>query len=249
MIESAQRAGISLAKALASLPVLIEKQKLTLAEKLIEDRRTEEKLQQLKQDRKMMGVRAPMSGIVYHGKWTRGKWSGADSVASQLTAGGKISPLGVFMTIVNPRLTDSCSGAGKGPISSVAERQRDRRSTGYPHTKLETTLGKLSPLPTSSGVFDAQFEVVLDDKDRQIVPGMGCKVTLVAYDKKDALTVPAGAVFEDEDGQTIVYIKSSDEKPAEKRKVVIGQKTESKWEVVRGLKVGDTILTKEPETP
>ena len=31
-----------------------------------------------------------------------------------------------------------------------------------------------------------------------MVPGMGCKLTLGVYDKKDAITVPAAAVFEDD---------------------------------------------------
>ena len=76
----------------------------------------------------------------------------------------------------------------------------------------------------------------------------GCKLTLVVYDKKNAITVPASAVFEDDaDGKKdVVYVKVKEGKP-QKRKVVVGQKTDKNWEITRGLKEGEEILLKKPD--
>ena len=50
---------------------------------------------------------------------------------------------------------------------------------------------------------------------------------------KKAITVPSGAVFEDDDDgkRDVVYVKQGDGEP-QKRKVAIGQKTDKTWEVV-----------------
>ena len=88
------------------------------------------------------------------------------------------------------------------------------------------------------------MKVTLGEQAKPVVPGMSCKLTLVAYDKQDAITVPATAVFEDEAKGTrdIVYVKKGEATP-EKRKVVIGQKTEQQWEVRGGTpgRRGDSV--------
>jgi multidrug efflux pump subunit AcrA (membrane-fusion protein) len=72
-------------------------------------------------------------------------------------------------------------------------------------------------------------------------------LTLVAYEKDDAITIPAAAVFADGDGpRNVVYVAKADDE-SEKRIVEIGQKTEQKWEVLSGLEPGDKILLKKPD--
>ena len=52
---------------------------------------------------------------------------------------------------------------------------------------------------------------MLDEKAKPVVPGMACKLTLIAYEKKDAITVPAAAVFDNPaDGErNLVYVKTA----------------------------------------
>ena len=52
----------------------------------------------------------------------------------------------------------------------------------------------MSDVPTAPGSFDARLTVVLDRKAKWLMPGMTCKVKLVPYLKKDAMTVPPKAV-------------------------------------------------------
>ena len=71
---------------------------------------------------------------------------------------------------------------------------------------------------------------------------------MIAYEKKDAITVPAAAVFENPaDGErNLVYVKTAEGK-SEERKVVVGQKSDQTWEIVQGLTPGEEILLKKPE--
>ena len=92
LTEAAGRAEVALAKTKATLPVQFEKQQLERQKQLLTNKRTEEKLNELRKDREMMEVKSPADGYVYYGRWTRGKWSGAESVSSQLEPGGKLAP-------------------------------------------------------------------------------------------------------------------------------------------------------------
>ncbi|MFO7908316.1 MAG: hypothetical protein R6U98_37110, partial [Pirellulaceae bacterium] len=246
--EAARRAEITWAKSQEAIPAQLKQKKIELEKQRVETKQRQEKLEKLRQDRDMMAVKAPADGTVYYGKWTRGAWSGLESVAAKLTEGGKLSPHGVFMTVVSPR---PLRIRAKVPEDKLHRLSRGAQGTavpnGYPDLELTASLRHLSPLPVGNGTFDGQFQVILSDEAEAIVPAMSCDLTLVVYDKKDAITVPADAVFEDDvDGRRdVVYVKRPKAEP-EKRKVAIGRKSEKKWEIVGGLKAGEEILLKKP---
>ncbi len=251
LTEAARRAEITLTKSRATLPTQLEKQQIENAKLLLANKRAEEKLKELMKDRELMAVQSPAEGYVYYGRCTRGKWSGVDSVTAQLEEGGKLPPQNVFMTIVNPRPLHI---RAEVPEKDLYRLERGRKGTavpaGYPDLKLDATVDFVSSFPIGMGIFDAQVKVNLGEQAKPVVPGMSCKLTLVAYDKQDAITVPAAAVFEDEAKGTrdIVFVKMGEATP-EKRNVVIGQKTQQQWEVVEGLQVGEEILLSKPDAP
>ena len=202
-------------------------------------------------DRKSMAVESPADGYVYYGRPTRGKWPGVDAMASQLQEGGKLPADNIFMTIVSPRPVRVRADVAEKDLYRLAKgMQGTAIPAGYPEMKLPSTVEHVSPFPIGPGIFDGYVRVTLDEQAKPVVPGMACKLTLIAYEKKDAITVPAAAVFENAaDGErNLVYVKIADDK-SEERKVVIGQKTEQTWEIVQGLKPGEEILLKKPETP
>ena len=249
--EAAQRAGVALEKTRVTLPVQFEKQQIELQKLTVDNKRAEEKLQELIADRKAMAVESPADGYVYYGRCTRGKWPGVEAVISQLQEGGKLAPNNVFMTVVSPRpLHVRADVAEKDLYRLDRGLQGHAVPAGYPELKLPITVEHVSPFPIGTGTFDGYFRVTLDDQAKPVVPGMACKLTLVAYDKKDAIAIPATAVFENPaDGErNLVYVKSADGKPQE-RKIVVGQKSEQKWEIVQGLNPGDEIMLTKPEAP
>jgi multidrug resistance efflux pump len=249
LTDTAQRAGVALDKTRVTLPVQFEKQQIELQKLTVDNKRAEQKLQELIADRKAMTVESPGDGYVYYGRCTRGKWPGVDAVMSQLQEGGKLVPNNAFMTVVSPGpLHIQADVAEKDLYRLTQGLQGNAIPAGYPEMKLPITVERVSPFPIGTGTFDGRFRVTLDDTAKPIVPGMACKLTLVAYEKKDAIAIPATAVFENPaDGErNRVYVKSAEGKPQE-RKVVVGQKTEQKWEIVEGLSPGEEIMLTKPD--
>jgi HlyD family secretion protein len=251
LTEAAKRAEIGLEKSRATLPVQFEKQQIERDKQVVDNLRAEKKLQDLMADRKSMAVESPAEGYVYYGRCTRGKWPGVDAMAGQLQEGGKLPPDSVFMTIVSPRPLRVRADVAEKDLHRLAKGMPGTAvPAGYPDMKLPITVEHVSPFPIGPGTFDGYVRVTLDEKAKPVVPGMACKLTLIAYEKKDAITVPAAAVFDNPaDGErNLVYVKTAEDKSAE-RKVVIGQKTEQTWEILQGLNPGEEILLKKPETP
>ena len=69
---------------------------------------------------------------------------------------------------------------------------------GYPQLKLAATIDDVDDVPTAPGSFDVRLSVVLGHKAKWLMPGMTCKVKLVPYLKKDAITLPVKLVLPDE---------------------------------------------------
>ncbi len=250
MTDAAHRADIALTKTRVTLPLSLEKQQIEREKLRLDHQRAEKKLQELIADRKSMAVESPMDGYVYYGRATRGKWPGVDTMASQLQEGGKLTPNNAFMTVVSPRPLRVRADVAEKDLYRLAKGLSGTATpVGYPDMKLPITVEHVSPFPIGPGTFDGYVRVELDDRvHRPVVPGMSCKLVVTAYETKDALTLPAAAVFEDPaDGQqNLVYVKTGAD-TSQPRKVVVGQKSEQVWEIVQGLNPGDEILLKKPE--
>jgi multidrug efflux pump subunit AcrA (membrane-fusion protein) len=74
---------------------------------------------------------------------------------------------------------------------------------------------------------------------------MACTIKLVTYRKANALTVPATAVFSDDDESFYVYLPAKEGKPR-KVTVRVGKTADGKTEILDGLKDGDEILASKP---
>ncbi len=242
--ESAQRCDLQWNKAKVALPLALRKQRLELEKMKIKRARSEEKLKKLLADRAAMIVKAPAAGVVYYGKCTRGKFSSADSKANDLRRGGSLSAGEVFMTIVKSRPMHVRATIPEKQLQYVRAGSKGIvQPTGYPDLKLTAIVDRVAPVPVSSGKFDARITVELDRKAEDLMPGMTCKVKLVPYLKKHAITVPPKCVSTDEldDQKHYVYLLDKDGKP-KKQYVTVGKRTDKKVEILKGLSEGDKIL-------
>lgn len=251
MEQASQRQEIVTAKAKITLPVALEQQRRDLAKLKLERAKDEDKLKKLLSDRELLTVRTTADGVVYYGQFTRGKWSGSDTVAASLRRGGMVSKNAVLMTIVAPRPMFVRATVSEGDLDKIrAGLAATVRPAAYPDLKLAGSVTRVESIPTASDAFDAQIDVKSDAGDKRaasLVPGMSCTVKLVPYADRRALVVPAKAVFEeefDEDGR-YVFVVGKDGKP-QKRPVVIGKKAEDKVEVVRGLAEQEEVLLERP---
>jgi RND family efflux transporter MFP subunit len=87
--------------------------------------------------------------------------------------------------------------------------------------------------------------------DPRILPDMGVKVTFLGAEQKPksgaaaAILIPQSAVHDD-NGKSIVFVVKDDK--TERRAVTLGGNHGSDREVIAGVSVGDTVVTKAPAT-
>jgi multidrug efflux pump subunit AcrA (membrane-fusion protein) len=248
-LEAAKRQAIALEKTNASALVAENRKRLELDKMKADLEKSDQKLAKLTRDRARMTIPAPQSGLVYYGKFVRGKWSDPGTLAEDLKPGGTITGRKTLMTVVEPRPLYLRAEIGEKDLSLIRPEAEGKASASrLPGVELSARVERVSTLPVSPGVHEARIKLDLPEDAAGLLPGMECSAKLVAYLKKEALTVPVSAVFSDESegAKPCVYLARPEGK-TEKRHVVLGKKTEGKAEVLGGLSEGDEVLKKRPE--
>jgi len=75
-----------------------------------------------------------------------------------------------------------------------------------------------------------------------VKPGMTVGVSMVSKTAKDAIVVPADAVFKTDEGANYVLVAGSDDK-AHQKKVQVGIRTKEQAQVLSGINAGDPVIT------
>ncbi|MEQ1932390.1 MAG: efflux RND transporter periplasmic adaptor subunit [Fimbriimonadaceae bacterium] len=119
-----------------------------------------------------------------------------------------------------------------------------------PGQKFKGQVQKIAPSSTASlaatgggaeTVVKYEVEVWITGADERLRSGMSAKCKLTASSKKDILTLPADYIAKDDKG-TYVEVPNADPKGKPTRKdVVTGIATNTKIEIVSGLKAGDKV--------
>ncbi|HEX5442905.1 MAG TPA: HlyD family efflux transporter periplasmic adaptor subunit [Pirellulales bacterium] len=244
--DAARRQELALEHIKASMPLSPDRLRLTLEKSVLDHQQAAERLKKLKKDREAMAVKAPTAGIVYYGHCEHGKWS--DSSGGKLTRGSSISPHAVFMTIVKERPIFVRASAAEKDLRRLKKGAAGYAvSVAFPDLKLRAKVESVAAVPTADRHFDARFSVEAGEDAKALLPGMTCHVTLVAYRKSDAVTIPASALFTDDADERKHYVyRVGADGTHQRADVATGERTDDKVEVTRGLLEGDTILTEKP---
>jgi multidrug efflux pump subunit AcrA (membrane-fusion protein) len=223
-------------------PWLAQKQ-LTLAKMRRDLDINGDRLAKLKKDRDAMTLTAPMDGVVYHGRFHQGNWSALDSVDSKLLPGNTVQPDRVLVTIVQPKPSEVHVTIDEKEVHlAKADLKGTAKLPAYPDRKVPVHVAKVSPAPIAPGKFAALIR--LDGNDADLVPGLACNIKFTAYNKKEALTVPAKCIFDDDDGD-VVYVLLPNGKN-EMRNVTLGRTDGKDTEILTGLSAGDEVLLERP---
>src|SRR5262249_5137840 len=142
------------------------------------------------------------------GKCVRGQWTSGSMVASKLQPGGMLSPDEVFITIVSPRADHILASVDEKDFHLFQTGLKGKAvPTAFPDMKLPDRLTELGAGPRPGGNLEATFQVDASAKEAdKVLPGMTCTVKVLLYQKEDALTVPAGAVFTDDNDDDVHYV-------------------------------------------
>jgi RND family efflux transporter MFP subunit len=252
--DVAQRANITWEKQKVVQPLLLEKQRLEFEKLKLNRQRAEERLNKLLADRQLMNVRAPVDGIVYYGSCERGRWTGG--TGEELRRGSLLTANKVFMTVVQPRPMHVRAAVSERQLQHArAGLQGTVKPTAFPDVRLTAILERVAAVPFGSGSFDARISVAITPQAEALMPGMGCEVRFLAYENKEALTVPPAALTTDEtdDQKHFVTVLEKDGK-TRKQPVTVGKRSAQQVEILGGLVEGDEVLLeptrsteKEPE--
>ncbi len=248
--QAAKKQDIAWTKAKVTFPVTLQTAQREFEKSKVDRARDEAKLKKVLADREAMTIKAPLDGIVYYGRFVRGKWSGMEALAESLRRGGNVMKNAVMMTVVEPRpLVVRCT-VGEADLAKVRPGMKATvRPAVLPETRLEARVARVDSIPAAADNFEVRLEVKLDEKAAAVVPGMACTVKLVPYLEKDALVVPARALFADEldDEKSYVFVTADGGKTSKKQYVTVGKRSDDRAEIVRGLAAGDEILLERPK--
>ena len=236
------KADLSLERSRKTLePTLIQK-KAALAQMLHNREKNTVRLEKLRKDRAAMTISSPMDGIVYHGKFQKGQWTGA---GNRLIPDSTVSPEDIFMTVVKPRPVVLHVTIDEKDIYLIKVGLQGKAKLPFnPDRKLPAKVAKLSSLPATPGKFEAMVALELEQADADLMPGMACSVKFIPYSKAEAVAVPANCIHEEED-RFIVYM-ASDSGKEEKRAVTPGRTDGQNTEILAGLQEGEEIFLERP---
>jgi HlyD family secretion protein len=250
--EAATRQAAVFEKTRNVLPMTISKLKFEVQKLSLDRTKSIDKLDRLKRDLASMTVKAPRDGILYYGACVLGNWPSSTDMAAKLRRGGNLQANDVVLTIVDTSTLMIRTSVPEKQLANVR-----RGGTGHAvwadseECRCDVRVESISAVPIASGKFTAMLDVVhLNGAKRSVqpLPGMTCTVTLNAYAKLDALTVPPAAIHTDEwdEQKRYVYVVNDSGK-SEKRSIAVGRRTDKKVEVLSGLRAGENVLTIAPE--
>ncbi len=224
------------------LPLELEKKRIEFEKMKVEHERAEKKLKDILHDRELMTIKSPADGIVYYGRSVDGKWSGGQPDGS-FDRDSSLPVRQVFMTIVQARPMRIAAEIAEKDLHNVRGGLKGKaKPTAFPDIKLDVIVDEVSAIPNGSS-FEAKITAALDKRAEPLVPGMTCDVSLVAYETKEALTVPLSSLKADplDEDKFYVHVVDKDGKD-KKHEVEVGRRDDKKAEILKGLKPGDKVL-------
>jgi RND family efflux transporter MFP subunit len=242
LAEAQVRQTLALEKAQKTLEPLLRQKHESLIKMRFDRDKNLARLEKIRKDRDAMTLKSPMDGIVYHGKFHKGQWTGFDG---KLVPNGTVSQDEVFMTVVKPMPVVVHLTVDEKDVHLVKEGLVGiAKFPARAGRKLAAKVTQVASAPASPGKFDAQVAVPLENVRHNFLPGMACTVKFVPYSQKEAIAVPTSAIHE-EDYDSFVYVVDKKGKQ-HKREVSTGHVDGDNTEILSGLSGGEEILLDRP---
>ena len=237
-LAGSEQTHTTLSTALTKAEIALEKQEIA-------HKATTENLANLKADFKRLSkVTSPIDGYVFYGRVKKGAWAGKGTLETALQPGGTITAKQVFMTVVAPGAARLHTSVSEKDLSQVKKDQPGEvKAVAFPDDSFQAKVESISMIPSSPGSFECVVGVA-GAADSAIMSGMKGSVTIITYDKADAVTVPKSAVFSDDDASQHVLVVDGD--GHRKQPVETGRTKGDNIEIREGLKAGEKILLQKP---
>ena len=228
-----ERAGQDLPRGVELKNIEVAKMKNTL------DRQKTE-LAELEHDLAFFEIKAPADGWVYYGAVERGTWTTAE-MSKLLTPNGVVPAGKVFASLVPAAAKLQLFGSATQSDASSLQAQAKGFAmlTGNPGVLIPVRVAQVSAVPGADGAYPTTF---LPEWPESFMPvcGQSYEVTIISYEKEQALTVPANAL---ELGSTgwVLEVKDADGKTG-RRPVTRGRTFGEVTEITAGVNAGEVIV-------
>ena len=224
----------------STLEEKLAKLKVELDKKERAQKVAEKNTAKLRNDLALLTVRAPIAGVLYHGAFVEGIWSGRKSVQNKLLKDGKLVAGEIFMTVVATGELRATGTLSEADLRKVAPTQKGWAiPTADPAARVAVTVESVSRIPTSPGQYTVTFTVAAAEQS-YLHPGMTCAIKLRVLDKPQAITIPSKALRATPQGDTMVWVKT--QTGHLERTVTTGNSHAGKTEIIEGLNEGDEVL-------
>jgi HlyD family secretion protein len=189
-----------------------------------------------------MKVTAPVSGMIIHKNVEEGEMV----VSSESYSGGT-----VLITIADLSQMIILTDINEVDIGKISlGREAKITIDAFPDKKFGGEIIHISPMAAigNNNIRTFEVKVSIEDNLKEIRPGMSANVTIIGKTRKEVVTIPIQAIFQDENGNDVVYIVKSDTLISSAI-VKTGINDLQKVEILEGVAEGDTISLVEKYDP
>jgi len=205
----------------------------------LEVQRARDQVTMEQHDLEQLTVVAPIPGMVVHLEiWKGGQMSKVQEGDSPWPGQGLVNLPDLSEMIVNATVSevDAARVETEMPAVVTLDALPGQRYAGKVLKK--STLARRKDPSSKINVFDV--EIVIQDKDDQLKPGMSAAARIVIDQIDEVIKVPLEAVFE-KDGRTVVYLNNRHEV-----EVQVGRRNDMEIEIVEGLSGDETVCLIDP---
>ena len=193
---------LDLQKARATLPLTLNQKRLALAKLKHDHRRSAEKLADLRKDREAMIIHAPADGLVYYGRNDAATGRRPRAWLQKLRKGGMVMADEVSSRWSLFARSTSAPRSRRRIYTTSLEPQRAERAASTPAAdpapRLPPGLTSVLPVPREPGKFESIVDVEIGQTPPSSSRAWPARQVDDPIATKNALIVPATAVFEDD---------------------------------------------------
>jgi RND family efflux transporter MFP subunit len=241
--EQLRKAGVQTQEQLDNAVTAVDslEAKITLAKSQVSS--ADSRIQVAQQAVDNCTIRAPFAGIVVS------KDAQVGEMVSPISAGGGFTRTGIA-TVVDMNSNEIEVDVNESYIARVQPGQPVTAVLdAYPDWQIPSKVRTIIPSADRQKA-TVKVRISFLKLDPRILPDMGVKVTFLGEERKKqtgaaaaAILIPQTAVVDD-NGKTVVFLVRNDK--AERRAVTVGNSRGSDREVIAGVSIGDTLITKPP---
>jgi multidrug resistance efflux pump len=187
--DSLARAQLAHQKSIQALTAARQRRDIELDRSRDKFKDEQEKLAELKEERKRVVLTSPMDGIVLHGKLNRGKLGDKPST---LEEGSKITPTQVVATVVDPgKLRIRVDLEEKYLATVTAGKKYKVTVKGFPDYETVGTVQAVSTVPYAGTKFDCVVTFRQPKQQPAIQPTMTCELEFASEEEGAEKTAAA----------------------------------------------------------